>query len=314
MTVTGYSQMRPGFQFFVFIIVTAVMLVVGALIAMGVITLLYNFDTFMKVMQLQIDGPQAVRALWIIQFITTTMPILAVPVFFAYVVVKEPQSYLKLNGRFPLQLLILVFFIMFMSLPIMEQLSNINERLVLPPFLKGVEEWMRESEKQAEKATNILLKMDTVWDMIKAVLFVGGLTAVVEELMFRGALQTIFIRWTKNHHAAIWITAALFSAFHMEFFGFLPRLMLGVFFGYFVYWSGSIWTSIWAHFINNGTAVVITYLYQHKTIKTSPDDTHVFSLAGYVFSIIITVLLLINYRNIAIAGNSNLTADGTELD
>ncbi len=314
MTDTGYSQMRPGFQFLVFIAITMVMLVIGFLIAMGVIALMYNFDTFMKVAQLQTDSPDAINALWIMQFVTTTMPILGVPVFFAYVVVKEPGSYLKLNMRFPLQLLILVFFIMFMSLPVMEQLSNINERLVLPPFLRGIEEWMRLSEQQAEKATNILLKMDTIWDLIKAVLFVGGLTAVVEELMFRGALQTIFIRWTKNHHAAIWITAVLFSAFHMEFFGFLPRLMLGVFFGYFVHWSGSIWTSIWAHFVNNGTAVVVTYLYQHKTIKTSPNDTHVFSLVSYVFSIIITVLLLINYRNIAIAGNSNLTADGTELD
>lgn len=314
MTDTGYSQMRPGLQFLVFIAVMVVMLIVGLLIGMGIITLLYNFDTFMKISELQIDTPNAVRALWILQFVTTTMPILAVPVFFAYVIVKEPESYLKLNARFPLQLLIVVFLAMFMSLPIMEQLSNLNQRLVLPPFLKGVEDWMRASEKQAETATNILLKMDTVWDLIKTVLFVGGLTAVVEELMFRGALQTIFIRWTKNHHAAIWITAILFSAFHMEFFGFLPRLMLGVFFGYFVYWSGSIWTSIWAHFINNSTAVIVTYLYQHKTIKTSPDDTHVFSLPGYVFSIIITVLLLINYRNIARTASRNITSDGTELD
>ncbi|OKS88956.1 CPBP family intramembrane glutamic endopeptidase [Mucilaginibacter polytrichastri] len=314
MTNTGYSQMRPSLQFLVFIAVTVVMLIIGLLISMGIITLLYNFDTFMKVSQLQIDTPNAISALWIIQFISTTMPILAIPVFFAYVIVKEPESYLRLTNKFPWQLIALVFITMFMSLPIMEQLSDINQRLVLPPFLKGVEEWMRASEQQAEKATNILLKMDNIWDLIKTVLFVGGLTAIVEELMFRGALQTIFIRWTKNHHAAIWITAILFSAFHMEFFGFLPRLMLGVFFGYFVYWSGSIWTSIWAHFINNGTAVIVTYLYQHKTIKTSPDDTHVFSLAGYVFSIIITVLLLINYRNIALAASRNTTADGTELD
>ncbi|NCD69320.1 CPBP family intramembrane glutamic endopeptidase [Mucilaginibacter agri] len=314
MTDSGYSQMRPSFQFLLFIAVTLVTLLVGALIGMGVVALIYGTDTVLNIGQLNINTPAEISGLWVMQFVSTTLPILVIPVFYAYVVVKEPQPYLKLTTKFSPQLLVLVFFIMFMSMPIMEQLSNINERLVLPPFLKGVEDWMRAAEHQAEKATNILLKMDNVWDLIKAVLFVGGLTALVEELMFRGVLQTIFIRWTQNPHAAIWITAALFSAFHMEFFGFLPRLMLGIFFGYFVYWSGSIWTSVWAHFVNNGTAVVITYLYQHKTIKVSPDDTHVFSLVGYVFSIIITVLLLINYRNIALAARSNITSDGTELD
>jgi membrane protease YdiL (CAAX protease family) len=117
--------------------------------------------------------------------------------------------------------------------------------------------------------------------------------------MFRGCLQTIFLQWTGNIHAAVWITAILFSAFHMEFFGFLPRLMLGVLFGYFVAWSGSVWTGVWAHFINNGTAVIGTYLFQHKLIKINPDDQHLFSYAGYIISLLIILFLLFIYRNVA---------------
>ena len=109
------------------------------------------------------------------------------------------------------------------------------------------------------------------------------------------------MRWTKNYHVAVWITAILFSAFHMEFFGFLPRLMLGVLFGYFVVWSGSIWTSVWAHFINNGTAVVVTYLYQHKKITINPDDQHVFNYTGYIISLVIVLFLLYVYRNITLS-------------
>ena len=105
-------------------------------------------------------------------------------------------------------------------------------------------------------------------------------------------MQTIFIRWTKNKHAAVWITAILFSAFHMEFFGFLPRLLLGVLFGYFVAWSGSIWPAIWGHFVNNGTIVVITYLSQHKLIGIGPDDQHVFNNVWYIISLVITLFLL----------------------
>ena len=313
MTDTAHSHIRPGMQFVYFLLVSVAAIGIGSFIGAGIITILYGTNTVADIAQFNIHTPQAIRALWILQIVGTTIPILIIPMFFAYVIVKEPRSYLKLTRPFPLQLLLTIFFVMFVSLPIMEQLSNINQLLSLPSWLKGVEEWMRNSEKMAEKATNIMLKMDSIWDMFKALLLVGALTAVVEELMFRGALQTIILRWTKNHHAAIWITAALFSAFHMEFFGFLPRLMLGVFFGYFVYWSGSIWTSIWAHFVNNGTAVVITYMYQHKTIKVNPDDTHVFNLSGYIFSIIITVFLLFNYRNIAQSAKKRVL-DGEELD
>ena len=135
--------------------------------------------------------------------------------------------------------------------------------------------------------------------MIRNVIIVGFLTAVAEEFMFRGVIQTIFTRWTKNYHAAIWITAILFSSFHMEFFGFLPRMMLGALLGYMVAWSGSIWPAVWGHFINNGTAVVVTYLYQHKKIKVNPDDQHMFNYAAYIFSLIIVLFLLFMYYKLA---------------
>ncbi len=313
MTDTAYSHISPGLQFLYFLLVTLVAIAVGYLIGGGIITLFYGTSTLTDLSQLNLSNPNTVRALWILQMVSTTIPLLVAPLFFAHFIVKEQGSYLKINKPFPFQLLLIIFFLMFVSLPIIEQLSNINQLLTLPHWLKGVEDWVRDSEKRAEQLTNVILKMNTIWDLIKTLLLVGALTAIVEELMFRGVLQTIFLRWTKNHHAAIWITATLFSAFHMEFFGFLPRLMLGVFFGYFVYWSDSIWPSIWAHFVNNGTAVIATYLYQHKTVKLNPGDTHVFSLPGYIFSIIITVLLLLNYRNIAQPAKIK-ALNGEELD
>jgi O-antigen/teichoic acid export membrane protein len=85
----------------------------------------------------------------------------------------------------------------------------------------------------------------------------------------------------------------------MEFFTFLPRVFLGAIFGYFVAYSGSIWTSVWAHFLNNGSAVVITYLYQHKVVGLNPDDQHVFNLWAYAFSLIIVLFLLYIYRYVA---------------
>jgi membrane protease YdiL (CAAX protease family) len=86
----------------------------------------------------------------------------------------------------------------------------------------------------------------------------------------------------------------------MEFYGFLPRLLLGALFGYFVAYSGSVWPAVWGHFLNNGTAVIATYLYQKKHIKLNPDATDVFSWWQYIFSLIIIIILLIVYKKVAL--------------
>ncbi|MDB5010623.1 MAG: hypothetical protein JWQ06_1412 [Mucilaginibacter sp.] len=288
--------MHPGLQLLTFVGIFLIILAIGNVIGAAIVTGLYGLNTVMAIMQLNLKAPHAVTGLWILQIAGTTTPILAASVFFAVVIIKEPANYIKPGIKFNWVLMLLVFAIMFISSPLIELLSNLNQKMVLPSFLK----WMRDSEDKAQQLTTAMLQMKTIWDMLFNLLLIGLLTAIAEEFMFRGVIQTIFARWTKNHHAAIWITAILFSAFHMEFFGFLPRMMLGVLFGYFVVWSGSIWTAVWAHFINNGTAVVATYLFQHKKIGFNPDNQHVFNYMGYLFSVVIVIFLLYVYRTVTL--------------
>ena len=299
MIAKPHQQQSAQLQLLIFIGISLGAILIGYLIGMGVIMGLYGIDIIMQIARLDLSNPNAVNALWILQIISTTIPLFIAPVFFAYVIVKEPQAYLRTTVQFPWGLLMLTLFIMFVSSPLIEWLSNVNQRMVFSGPLKGIQDWMREKEDTAQKLTAVLLEMKTVGSMIKNVLLVGLLTAIAEEFMFRGVIQTILTRWTKNVHWAIWITAIFFSAFHMEFFGFLPRLLLGVLFGYMVVWSGSIWPAVWGHFINNGTAVVVTYLFQNKKITVSPDDQHVFNYSSYLFSLIIVVFLLLMYRYIA---------------
>jgi uncharacterized protein len=303
---TAENNISPGVQFIIF---TAIG--IGILIVCNILVLaFYGFKGTADIISLKPSTPHLVVSLWVIQFLGTTLPILAAPVLFAFVIVREPRNYIKPGFRFPWQLLLVVFAIMFISNPVIEFLSNLNQKMVLPPWLK----WMRESEDSAEKLMGVMLDMKTIWSLFFNVLFIGLLTAVVEEIMFRGVLQTIFTRWTKSAHAAVWITAILFSAFHMEFFGFLPRLLLGVLFGYFVVWSGSIWPAVWGHFLNNATAVVATYLFQHKLIKANPDDQHLFAAGGYIFSFAIMLLLLFIYRKITIDKTKTVSdVNGEEL-
>jgi membrane protease YdiL (CAAX protease family) len=274
-------ELTPPLQLLTLIGVTIALILLGSFIAGGYIAARYGKGVLGQIEASQLNSPVAINAMWILQIMSMTVPLLLTPVIFGRFIMKEPDAYLKTNIRFPIVLLMMVFSIMVMSTPIMEVLVLVNQKMVLPDFLSGLERWMRESEQSAQKMTAALLKMNNWIDLLKAVLLIGVVTAVAEELMFRGCLQTILIRWTQNTHVAIWITAALFSAFHLEFFGFLPRLMLGVFFGYFAAWSGSIWPAVWAHFIN-------------------PDEAHSFNYSLYVLSIIITVALFWSFRTAAL--------------
>jgi membrane protease YdiL (CAAX protease family) len=288
-----HRQISPSLQFLILFGLLISLILIGAEIGKIIIESSFGAGAFKSVINSDGSSQQARNALWIFQLISTTLPILLCPVFFSYIIVREPDNYLKTTFEFPWLLIVIVFLVMILSSPVMEFISNINENLNLP-------KWMRDEEDALKKVSDNMLQMKTIGSMFFNLVFIGLVTAIAEELLFRGALQTILMRWTKNKHAAVWITAILFSAFHMEFFGFIPRLMLGVLFGYFVAWSGSIWPAIWGHFVNNGTVVVITYLAQKKIWNIDLDDQHMFNITMYIVSFIITIFLLFIYRYIAV--------------
>ena len=85
------------------------------------------------------------------------------------------------------------------------------------------------------------------------------------------------------------MAAFLFSAMHMQFYGFVPRLLLGAMLGYLFVWSGSLWLSVLAHFVNNASAIIFTYLYQQQ--MSTIDVDAVGTREGEVMSVLISTLL-----------------------
>jgi membrane protease YdiL (CAAX protease family) len=312
MTVEHPSKMHPNMQFLVLIGISVGMMIIGTVIGMVIVIILFGFNTINQVVAFNTATPNVVSAIWILQIASTTIPLFVAPVVFARYVINEPQTYLKPQIKIPPVFFVLVFFVMFFSMPFMEFLIDINQKMVFPNSLKWLQQWMREKEDAATTEMQALLQMKTIGSMLFAVLEVGLLTAIAEEFLFRGCVQSIFTRWTKNHHWGIWIAAIIFSAFHMEFFGFLPRMVLGVFFGYFVYWSGSIWTAVLAHFINNATDVVLTYLFQQKIITFDPDSSHYNYIIGTI-SLIFTVFLFFVYQKVSLAKNKLVEQNGKGL-
>ena len=130
----------------------------------------------------------------------------------------------------------------------------------LPALLSGLEDWMRTMEEAAKVLTEKFMKVEAIPGLLFNVFMIAVLPTIGEELLFRGVIQRIFTNMTKNYHWGIWIAAFIFSAFHMQFYGFLPRLLLGAMFGYLLVWTGTIWVPILAHFVNNTMGVVGYYL------------------------------------------------------
>jgi membrane protease YdiL (CAAX protease family) len=135
------------------------------------------------------------------------------------------------------------------AFPFVMWLGEINHSIPLP-------EWMVNLEKDAMKQMQAFLKTQGPWDIIVNVFLMAFLPAVCEEVCFRGALQRIVIQLTRNPWLGIILTSVFFSALHLQFQGFLPRMFLGVLLGAMFWYSRSLWPSIAAHFAYNAAQVI----------------------------------------------------------
>lgn len=146
------------------------------------------------------------------------------------------------------------------AIPAMNWIVAWNQGIHLPDSMADIEQILRTYEETAGSMIESMLGGTSVADLLVSVLIVGLLAGIAEELFFRGCLQSILLRMMRNPHLAIWTTAVVFSAIHMQFFGFVPRLLLGAFLGYLCWWRGSVWLSAVAHAFNNSLVVVDAWL------------------------------------------------------
>lgn len=198
------------------------------------------------------------------------------------------------NWRFYLFGVLLLFAIG----PTMNMIGNLNQKMVLPDFLSGLEAWMKNQEDLMATITAQSVMVDRVDLLFLNIVVIAILPAIGEELFFRGILQHIFTRAFQNPILAIWVVAFIFSAIHLQFYGFLPRFILGVIFGYMLFWTNNIWVPIFAHFVNNAFVTIYAFYYARMgktyeelvTINTYPIIVYIGSL---IFS---SVIVLLFYR------------------
>ena len=150
------------------------------------------------------------------------------------------------------------FFFMILNSGVIEWNKSIN----FPEFMNSFETWAFNKEKELEKITIFLVSFANNWEFLFGILSIALIPGICEEYLFRGVLQKNFYLISKNIHIAVWLSAFFFSALHLQFYGFFPRMLLGVLFGYIYYWSGSILYPMIAHIFNNFFSLTIFYLSQ----------------------------------------------------
>ena len=206
------------------------------------------------------SNPNIIKGMKIAQAVSVLFAFIIPSFLFAYYSSEKKFFSLKMNIGFKMVSGIVVVILVFGLMPLINWTGELNSQLSFPDFMSGIENWMKASEENLKKLTEAFLQMSGIDDLIVNIIIVGLLAAIGEELLFRGCMQNVLLEWTKNKHAAVWITAILFSALHAQFYGFLPRMLLGVVLGYLYIWSGSLWLSMLFHFLNNGLTVLFAYL------------------------------------------------------
>ncbi len=226
------------------------------------------------------------------------------PILFSYFSDPSPAQYLGINRPYKNLYWILAIALMLVAIPAVEYLGFVNQKISLTDVAQN---WMKSKEEEAAKQIQFMLHRHEPQQLVINLIFISLFAGIGEELFFRGILQRMFIRAFKNPWAGIVVAAILFSAFHLQFFGFLPRLFLGMILGSIYWYSGSLLTAMLAHFVYDALIIVLVYLHpemmEHadKPMIQSPGLPYM-ALASGVLTIVLIRIMKKNsattYKNI----------------
>jgi membrane protease YdiL (CAAX protease family) len=97
----------------------------------------------------------------------------------------------------------------------------------------------------------------------------------------------------------------------MQFYGFIPRMLLGAVFGYLVIYSGSIWAAVLAHFVNNSLAVLSVHVYGNLDL---PEESLEASMSNLPMGLLSATLVMTGLFFLYKKGNWNAIRSSYMLD
>lgn len=224
-----------------------------------------------------------------------------VPGFFLYWIFSSPEKkYFEIRKSPGAYATFLILTALLVGLPFINWLIGVNQNIELPSFLSGFERSLQHKEETYAGLTERLLVAPNIGHLLFNLFMIAIIPAIGEEFIFRGVLQKLFKDVTGNIHISVFITALIFSAIHGQFYGLMPRFLLGIFFGYLMVWSGTIWLPVIAHFFNNAIAVIAYYLFTSGSLSENSNFANRNSAAIILVSLVLFVVVILLLRRFAI--------------
>ncbi len=278
-----FRQLSPSVQLIILFMLYFLCLSIGAFAAVGIGSAWLHIPVNDVQQVLQKASPEQANTVKVMQAAALIFAFFLPPVFYVLIFGKKNvNSFLLRNSGWIM--LIGPLYIISASAWI-DLSSKLNHWLI--PEGSWLESMFKSTEDSAMEMTTSMLQYTNPADFVLSFICIAALPAICEELFFRGTLQPLLAKVTKNVHVAIWTTAILFSAFHFQFYGFLPRLLLGGLLGYLTIWTGSLYTPILAHLFNNALALIVFTKYGSLDGPTEGQATDwtIYAVSFFLFGI-----------------------------
>ena len=238
-------------------------------------------------------GMQSTAAMRIAAVMQSLFQLIVPAIATAMIVTRRPATFLAIDRRIDLRLLLLAAAALITATPMMNRLIALNEAVTLPDSLAWLEQSLKQMEEQAAATIAVMQGGTSVGDLVMNILIIGVLAGLGEELFFRGTFLRLMTTGRINPHIAVWTVAVVFSAVHLQFYGFVPRTLLGAYFGYLVVWTRCLWIPVIIHALNNIIYVSSEWIAARQGLGESAINSYDGNLLVNAASVIITTALLI---------------------
>lgn len=291
------EEIHPALQFVIFFALIAGAMVISLVISGVVLFLMGGLSVFD--MEKAMLDPKNLNAIKVVQVLSTVIMFFAPAYFFALIISKKPLKYLGFNTKVSFTQLALVLIIAVAGLFLSGALGELNKMI---PISASMEKYFKGIEDRYMEQMMALLKMTSFKEYIISLFIVALIPAIVEEVFFRAGLQQLLTKWFRQKSVIILLivfTSIIFSAVHFSYYGFLPRAALGVILGLLYYYSKNIWTSIFAHFLNNGIAVTQFYVMSTKGKIDKKVLEETFPIWWGVIALAVIIVLMLLYKKVS---------------
>ncbi|HEU5292356.1 MAG TPA: CPBP family intramembrane glutamic endopeptidase [Cyclobacteriaceae bacterium] len=279
--------------FFILLVVLIGFLFIGPLVGLGISALFYEGNLLVD---LQDPNASMFLPLMVMQGITSLIGLIIIPLLYIKFIEHKPITPFFPREKEITKVLTIIPILGICFLVAISPITEWNMHFQFPEFMKEFGDWARIQEDKLMEMTKVLTNFNAPAEFVIGLLVVAVLPGIGEELVFRGLIQNELWRGSKNIHVAIWVSAFLFSAIHIQFFGFVPRLLLGALFGYLYYWSGNLLIPMVAHFFHNGFTLTMIYMYNMGSTSFNIDSEESAPLLLVALCGVATFALLYYFR------------------